>query len=99
RLESSGTVLGILPEIGYEERVASMARGDVLALFSDGITEAPGPQGDEFGEARLADLLRARRTDEATTILDAVNDAIAGWTAGAAPADDITLLVVRRAAD
>jgi serine phosphatase RsbU (regulator of sigma subunit)/pSer/pThr/pTyr-binding forkhead associated (FHA) protein len=99
RLESSGTVLGILPEIGYEERVATMARGDVLALFSDGITEAPGPQGDEFGEARLADLLRARRTDEATTILDAVNDAIAGWTAGAAPADDITLLVVRRTAE
>lgn len=98
RLECTGTVLGILPEIGYEERAAAMRQGDVLALFSDGITEAPDPAGDEFGEARLADLLKGKRADEATTILDAVNDAVSVWTAGAPPADDITLLVVRRSA-
>jgi sigma-B regulation protein RsbU (phosphoserine phosphatase) len=98
RLESSGTVLGILPEIGYDERSVTMGRGDVLAIFSDGITEAPRPDGEEFGESRLADLLNANRADDATAILDSVNDAVAAWTAGAAPADDITLLVVRRTA-
>jgi serine phosphatase RsbU (regulator of sigma subunit) len=96
RLQSCGTVLGILPEIGYVERTCTMAVGDVLGIYSDGITEAPDANGQEFGEARLLELLVQGRDAEASVTLDAINDAVTAWTAGAAPADDMTLLIVRR---
>jgi serine phosphatase RsbU (regulator of sigma subunit) len=98
RLESCGTVLGILPELGYEERRCRFEPGDVLALFSDGITEATSPKDEEFGEGRLAELLVGRRGQAASTVLDAATEAVSAWTEGAAPTDDITLVVARRTA-
>ena len=95
-LEGGGTVLGILPELGYEEFRSRLEPGDLLAVFSDGVTEAQNPGEEEFGEGRLADLLAAHRGEPADQVIERVNEALDDWTAGAPAADDITLLVARR---
>src|SRR5262249_30780884 len=58
RLATGGTILGVLPEASFEERVEELPRGSLLAVFSDGITEAENKAGDRFGEQRLRTVLR-----------------------------------------
>ena len=68
----------------------------MLVLYSDGVTEANNPNFDEFGEERLIEILRANRTVPAMAIVDAVNNALTEFAAGAPQADDITLVVAKR---
>jgi serine phosphatase RsbU (regulator of sigma subunit) len=95
-LEGGGPVLGILPGIGYQERSCQLEAGDLLLLYSDGVTEAQSPGGEEFGEERLEEILRKSRGDSAEAVLAIVQEAVQSWTAGHPPADDITLLAARR---
>jgi len=95
-LEAVGTVLGILPDLGYHDEFVSLEPGDLIAIYSDGVTEAVRPDDEEYGEERLAELIRARRGDDAQSIVDAVTSSLDEWTAHASPADDVTLVVARR---
>jgi len=65
-------------------------------VFSERVTDARNPQGDECGESRLAQVVSDHRGESSAAILDAVNHAIANWTAGTPLPDDLTLLVARR---
>jgi serine phosphatase RsbU (regulator of sigma subunit) len=65
-------------------------------IFSDGVTDALNPQGEDFGESRLEAAVKEHRTEPSAAILEAVNRAIAEWAAGTPPPDDLTLLVARR---
>ena len=96
QLEGGGMILGILPMAVYEESTVHMASGDVLVLFSDGVTEAVDPLDEDFGEQRLADLVFSMRDRQAIDIVNAVHIEVAKFTQGAPPADDITVLVARR---
>jgi len=95
-LEGGGPVLGIVPMAPYCEQSASLAPGDLLVLYSDGVTEANNPGYDEFGEERFIRVLSENRARSAREILDAVTAALKEFTAGAAQADDITLVVAKR---
>ncbi|MDQ6700465.1 MAG: SpoIIE family protein phosphatase [Acidobacteriota bacterium] len=95
-LEGGGPVLGILPVAKYEQYKCRLERGDLLAIYSDGVTEAATPDDEEFEIEHLAAVLAKRRQETARTIVASVNEAITAWTAGAPPADDITLIVARR---
>jgi sigma-B regulation protein RsbU (phosphoserine phosphatase) len=95
RLGAMGTVLGIMPDIGYEHQSKEMKPGDLLAIYSDGVTEAEHPGGEEFGEDRLADLLVSIRESSAEDIVENVIEAVNNWTDGAPPADDVTMVVAR----
>jgi sigma-B regulation protein RsbU (phosphoserine phosphatase) len=97
-LEEGGCVLGILPMAKYEAARRRLALGDVLVVFSDGVTDAMNPQGDEFGEARLAAVVQENRTRSSGEMVQAVNRAIAEWASGSPLPDDLTLLVARRCA-
>lgn len=97
-LEEGGCVLGILPMAKYEAARRDLNPGDVLVVFSDGVTDAMNPQGDEFGEVRLAAVVHEHRTRSSAEIVQAVNRAIAEWAAGSPLPDDLTLLVARRGA-
>jgi len=97
-LEGGGPVLGILPTAIYTEECERLNRGDMLVLYSDGVTEANNPDYDEYGEDRLIEVLRQHYTEPATAIVDAVMKSLAEFTAGAPQADDITLAVARRLA-
>jgi sigma-B regulation protein RsbU (phosphoserine phosphatase) len=70
--------------------------GDLLAIYSDGITEAANAAGEEFGEQRLMDLLIEHRSEPAGVIAERVNAALAEFAAGVPQADDITLVVAKR---
>jgi serine phosphatase RsbU (regulator of sigma subunit) len=96
RLEAGGTVLGMLPELGYTESKAHLEEGDLLAVYSDGVTESTNPGGEEFGEGRLAELLVQQRGLPAAQVIDGVLGALAEWTEAAPAEDDLTLVVARR---
>jgi len=96
-LEGGGMILGIFPAAVFEEQSCRLNEGDVVALFSDGVTEATQPGlDDEFGEDRLAQIVGEQRTQSAQAMLDCVNERLVQWIGGAPQADDITLVVAKR---
>ena len=72
-----------------------MARGDLLTLYTDGIVEAVGPRGEEFGEKRLLEILERGRNGPLEEIVADVLGQVARWTGGAPPHDDVTLVLGR----
>jgi sigma-B regulation protein RsbU (phosphoserine phosphatase) len=93
RLEAGGAVLGVFPEWPYEQAGVSLASGDRLLLFTDGITEASNARNEEFGEERLAQLASALRDRSAHELKNRILQAIASFTGGRSQ-DDATLVVV-----
>lgn len=106
RLESTGLPLGMMPPgllemlgKGYEERRVRIGEGDLLALYSDGVTEAYDEAENEWGDQRLLECLRPAAAAPASEIVERVFEEIDRF-AGAAPQhDDITLLVLKRAGE
>jgi sigma-B regulation protein RsbU (phosphoserine phosphatase) len=95
-LGGGGVILGILPGAKYESKRVRLAKGDVLVMFSDGVTEAPNPQGEEYGEARLANLVAELAAQPAAEIVEAIHKSVHEFSEGAPPSDDITVVVARR---
>jgi sigma-B regulation protein RsbU (phosphoserine phosphatase) len=96
-LVSTGTPLGLLPPlIPYGDVAHDLGPGDLLVLFSDGVTEAQGENGEEFGEARLLDVLRQASEAPVPDLIARVFDEIDAFAGEAPQFDDITMLVVRR---
>jgi len=95
-LKGGGMILGILPMAKYQEARAKLEQGDVLVLFSDGVTEATDPGGQEFGEERLAQIAESLRDRSASEMVDEIDKAVIGFYEGAPAADDITVVVARR---
>jgi serine phosphatase RsbU (regulator of sigma subunit)/pSer/pThr/pTyr-binding forkhead associated (FHA) protein len=96
RLTSCGTILGIFPEMGYEVKHSRLDPGDVLTMYSDGVTEENSPGGEEFGEDRLAKLLIAKGRGGAKNLVEGIRQAVLSWAAGRAAADDVTVVVASR---
>jgi len=95
-LEDGGPPLGILAIAVYSEYRAKLGPGDVLAIYSDGVTEANNGDQEEYGDDRFAAALSANRQKSAAEIVAAVNQSLTEFAAGSPPADDITLIVARR---
>ncbi|HTS26907.1 MAG TPA: SpoIIE family protein phosphatase [Bryobacteraceae bacterium] len=95
-LEGGGPVLGIVPFAPYREESVQLERGDMLVLYSDGVTEANNPNFDEYGEERFIDVLVRNRHEPSAAIVEAVTRSLTEFTAGAPQADDITLSVAKR---
>ena len=94
-LEGGGPVLGILPSAEFQQYTAKLNKGDIFAIYSDGVTEAATPDDQEFEIENLAKTLAAHTSETALTMIEEVNKALTAWTGGAPPADDITLVVAR----
>jgi sigma-B regulation protein RsbU (phosphoserine phosphatase) len=94
-LESTCTVLGLFDK--WQCRLAGvvLASQDTLVLYSDGVTEAPGDDGEEFGQVRLLDIVRAKKDLPASHLLEAIVAAVQHYS-GQEQADDLTLVVARR---
>ncbi len=95
-LDPTGPALGLMPGVTFSAGETTLAPGATLAAFTDGASDAQGPDGAFFGEARLLDLLAAPAAS-AEALLDGVDAALAAHTHGAEAFDDVTLLAVRRA--
>jgi len=96
QLESGGMPLGLMVLGDYEAGKCSLASGDTLVIYSDGVSEANNLNEDEFGLDRLKEVVRANITASASGIRDKVESALSDFT-GTAPAnDDITLVIVKK---
>ncbi len=93
-LDHGGIPLGIMPDWEYETGEASLKPGDLLVLYSDGITEAGFNDGEEYGEARLISLTASLKDKPLVEIQSSVLQAVRAWS-GREPEDDMTLMVVR----
>jgi len=96
-LKSTGPPLGLLPPgMPYDETTHTLGPGDTLVLYSDGVTDAHNAAVEEFGEARLQDLLRSLAGQPAAVIVDHVLGALEAYVEDTPQFDDMTLLVARR---
>lgn len=95
-LEGSDLVAGLLPKISCSQREFAIGKGDLLAIFSDGIPEAENAAEDEFSEARLAELLARHSVEPLEKIVETVIEAVRVWTHDPDGRDDITLVLLRR---
>jgi sigma-B regulation protein RsbU (phosphoserine phosphatase) len=97
-LERTGRILGILPGEPCGPGVPlKLEPGDALLLYTDGVTEARGADGELFGPERLTSALKASADREPEAILDAVRGAVRAFTGGAKNDDDVTMVAVKRA--
>lgn len=95
RLDKGGLVLGIMPDTQYEEGRVLLDPGDHMVLYTDGVTEAANQNDEMFGEERLEELLVEYREVGAREMEERVYNSVKDFTAGAAQADDLTMVVVK----
>ena len=93
KLEAGGAVLGVLPDWCYQEGVIRLLPGDRIVICTDGISEAADSNGEEFGEDRLAEILRANSSLSAPGIRDVIMQTVTAFCRDDF-ADDATLLMV-----
>ncbi len=97
-LPSTGLVLGVMPEAKYQVASALLEPGDCLIMYSDGVTEAMDAAEEQFGRDRLVEVLRGLGECDAHSVVAAVTQRVHDHVGvGAAPGDDLTLLVVKTA--
>ncbi|HEV2913181.1 MAG TPA: SpoIIE family protein phosphatase [Pyrinomonadaceae bacterium] len=99
QLSSGGLPLGIKPDAVFREGRTQLQPGDVLVIYSDGVSEASNPQGEEFGVKRLSDVVTRNMESSAAGIRDRIEAALTKFAEGTAAADDITLVIVKRQAE
>jgi sigma-B regulation protein RsbU (phosphoserine phosphatase) len=95
RLAAGGTVVGAFNFVKFEEERTTLGEGDLLVLFSDGITEARNHAGEEFGESRLVEFAAARRAETANNIRQAIFDEVDRWSGPVERGDDQTLVILK----
>lgn len=92
-LTEGGSVLGVFAESTFVQGALTLLAGDRVLLYTDGITEALNPSGDEFGEARLLELFCAQRQQSPDVIQEHIMQAVTEFCGGNFQ-DDATLLVL-----
>lgn len=95
-LESQGLPLGLFPGREYPDTSLTLRAGDLLVLYTDGVTEAANPDEAEFGLERLTAVAQAHQTAPLEDIETAINEELGRFTAGVPFADDRTLVLLRR---
>jgi phosphoserine phosphatase RsbU/P len=95
-LPCSGIALGLFPARTYEEQTFELRDGDLMAIYSDGVTDAQNEAEEDFGTDRLVDVLVRHTGDPCSTVVDRVFDAIDAFAGDAPQFDDITMLVLKR---
>jgi len=95
-LSEGGTILGILPLSAFTSGETVLGPGDLLALYTDGVTEGADATGEMWGEDRLLDALRKRVSMPSAQLVREVVDEVRGFEGETGPADDITMLIARR---
>ena len=99
RLETGGPVVGLLPGALFDQGTDQLAPGDVVLIFSDGVSEAFNMAGEEFGEDRILEVAAAAAGLPAAALVERIVGAVRAFTRGAVQGDDITTMVIRYLGD
>jgi len=95
-LERGGTVLGIMEDVEFEEAQVALGAGDLVVLYTDGISEAANVAGEQFGEERLCAAVESMpRGLPARDVAERLHGALRDFLGEREPQDDLTLLVLR----
>ncbi len=95
-LHSHQMVLGVLPEVQYEESEVELAPGSMLLLYTDGVSEAPGKAGEQFGMHRIENTVLGLTHWDPDTVLAALADRVAAFSGLPDPQDDLTIVCLHR---
>jgi sigma-B regulation protein RsbU (phosphoserine phosphatase) len=96
RLTRTGVALGAAEEVMFSERVILLEKDDNILLYTDGLTESFNNAGEFFGEERLMEAIRSSLCSSASELLDVVEKSLLNFAQDMPPADDLTMLVLRR---
>lgn len=95
-LETSGPLLGAFAQLDLAECSIVLAPGDLVLLYTDGVTDTQAPNGERFGDDRLIEAVRVSRGGTAADVVAAVRDACHEFQGEAAAADDVAIVAIRR---
>ncbi len=95
RLETGGLPLGVMPDAAYQSGTATLASGDWLAIFTDGVVEAENKAQQEYGEERLIPMLHSGVSLTPAELLNSIMVALDRFAAGAPQHDDVTCILIK----
>ncbi|MEN3331050.1 MAG: phosphoserine phosphatase RsbU/P [Blastocatellia bacterium] len=95
-LDKGGLPIGMMKGMPYQEASVSFNLGDVLVIYSDGITESVNEKDEEFQEERLIEVVRHNLNRSASGIRDRIDEALSRFVGTMAPVDDMTLMIIKR---
>ena len=95
-LDKGGLPVGLMQATRYDEDNVLFEPGDVLVIYSDGITESVNQRDEEFGESRLLEVVKNNLHRPVSGIRDRVDEALTRFVETAAPVDDMTLMIIKR---
>ncbi len=96
QLDAEGLILGIHKNVVFEEKTTTLSQGDIILLYTDGLTEAENPQGDFFGLQRVSNILIQHAQQSPQVIIDALLDQLKQFCRSESFNDDITLMIFKR---
>ena len=96
---TGGVAIGVMPDLEYQQNTITLAPGDTLSLYTDGVTEAMNENKEELGEKRFFDILKGASSGEPEIITRAIFDGIKAFAGDAPQSDDITCLTIHRSAN
>lgn len=96
RLRTGGLILGVLPETDFEQDSVTLGAGDLVLMYSDGLTESTDPTEEQYGEARLEAFLKENHQLPVADIQKGLEKSLKEFTAGAPQADDLTIVMVKK---
>jgi serine phosphatase RsbU (regulator of sigma subunit) len=94
-LEESGPIVGILPDAQFSDTVVKLESGDILTLYTDGVTEQENENEEQFSIDRLKNLILNKETDSAATLVSDVTEAVSTFAGTKEQEDDLTLVVAK----
>jgi sigma-B regulation protein RsbU (phosphoserine phosphatase) len=94
-LYPTGAALGLVEEAEFAERTLDLYGGDLLVMYTDGVTEAVSPEYQEYGDERLALTVERLRQCPAVEVVRGIREGLRGFSAGVPPADDTTVVVCK----
>jgi phosphoserine phosphatase RsbU/P len=94
-IDRGNVPLGMFRDTRYHEYYLSFEPGALLVLYTDGVTEANSPDGEEFGRERLAEAVKANSTLSARDLIASLQREVLNWTDGLGAGDDVTFFVIK----
>jgi sigma-B regulation protein RsbU (phosphoserine phosphatase) len=94
-LEEAGPVIGILPDAQFSNTVLVLDRGDILTLFTDGVTEQENENGEEFSVERLREVILSNESEPATALVAHIAETVSVYAGAVEQSDDLTVVAVK----
>ena len=94
-LRSTGGLLGIFDDAKYREEILFLDKGDIVCIYTDGITESVNSEGEQFGTERLVEAVKGLINQRADSIIEGVLEQVSAFSDTLQPEDDITMMVIK----